>query len=138
MENNKTDNIDNKEVVKKGTTKEPPRERNEKTLREEFEKDRGIIEWESLSKFFASGLVILLSDDMDIVEVAVSIGLDKSEQVAEWMDKNRLQKISDDKARKLYDEKAFIEALVVAPWVLVKEIPEKFGKQKKNKKHEKS
>jgi len=128
MENSETDNRE-KENLKDANSR---KERNEETLREEFEKDRGIIEWSTLSKFFASGLVILLTDEMDIVEAAVNIGLDNTEQVKTWMDENKIVKISDDKAKALYDEQAFIEALVVAPWVLIKEIPEKF-KQKQEK-----
>jgi hypothetical protein len=96
-------------------------ERNEENLRGHYGKDLGPIEWVALSKLFASGQVILISPGLDIVDAAVAMGLDQSEKVKNWIDQALLKKMPDELAAIWFEKETIVHALVVSPWVIVKE-----------------
>jgi hypothetical protein len=77
------------------------------------------IAWKELQRYFASGSAIFVSEDLDLVEVAVQISKDNREQVAQWMDAGQIARVSDAQALAWYEADADVWAVVVRPYVLV-------------------
>jgi hypothetical protein len=74
-----------------------------------------------LMRFFASGAMVAVSDELDLVEVAVSIALDDTAAVQEWMRAGRLARVSDAQAEAWMQKEASLWTVVVKPWILVQE-----------------
>ncbi|MGH8807582.1 MAG: DUF2288 domain-containing protein [Noviherbaspirillum sp.] len=81
------------------------------------------MQWSALQQFFASGSVIAVSSDLDLVEVAVCIASDDKNKVVQWMAENRLGKATDTQANAWLEADAALWTVVVKPWILVQ--PEK-------------
>ena len=80
------------------------------------------IPWQELQRFFASGKVIWIANDLDLVEVACALQQDDSGRVNDWMEKLKLAAVSDDQARQWISEDSLLWAVAVKPWVLVQEL----------------
>ena len=79
------------------------------------------IAWKELQRFFASGVVIVVSPELDLVEVAFQISEDNAAQVAEWMTTGQIGKVSDAQAQEWYETDALVWAVVTSPYVLVQD-----------------
>jgi hypothetical protein len=77
------------------------------------------IAWKELQRYFASGAAIMVSADLDLVEVAFQISEDNKTQVAQWMETGQIVRVSDDQALAWYEADADVWAVVVRPYVLV-------------------
>ena len=77
------------------------------------------IAWKELQRFFAGGMAMMASADLDLVEVAFQMSEDNVEQIRQWMTAGKLARISDDQAREWIEADALVWAVVVSPWVLV-------------------
>jgi hypothetical protein len=77
--------------------------------------------WSELLRFFAAGTVIAVSEELDLVDVAVCIANDDKETVAQWMAENRLGKVSDAQASAWLEADAALWTVVVKPWILVQQ-----------------
>ncbi|MDP2827671.1 MAG: DUF2288 domain-containing protein [Sulfuricellaceae bacterium] len=79
------------------------------------------IAWKELLRFFAAGTVIVVSPQLDLIEVAYQIASDNQSQVAEWMQVGHIAKMPDDLAREWLEADTILWAAVVKPWVLVQQ-----------------
>ena len=79
------------------------------------------IAWKELQRFFASGAAVWVSNDLDLVEVALQISEDNGEQVANWMNAKQLARVSDEQAQAWFAQDADMWAVVVSSDVLVQE-----------------
>jgi hypothetical protein len=79
------------------------------------------IAWKELLRFFAAGTVIVVSPQLDLIEVACHIANDNSAQIAEWMQMGHIAKVPDDLAREWLAADAVLWAAVVKPWILVQQ-----------------
>lgn len=79
------------------------------------------IAWEDLQRYFASGHLLAVAPDLDIVAVAHSISIDDKATVEIWLNDRKLGPVSDDQARNWHEQKADLWAVVVRPWVLVQD-----------------
>src|SRR5512140_780127 len=77
------------------------------------------IAWRELQRFFASGVAIAVSPELDLIEVAFQVSEDNAEQVAKWMDGGQIARVTDEQALTWYDNDAIVWAVVVRPYVLV-------------------
>lgn len=77
------------------------------------------IPWRELQRFFAAGKVMLVSPELDLVDVAFAIQDDDIEQVKPWSENLQLGPVSDDLARQWVADDATLWAVVIKPWVLV-------------------
>lgn len=77
------------------------------------------IPWVELQRFFAAGLAISVTADLDLVEVAYQFSQDNKAQVEEWLSAGRVGHVSDQQASAWIAENATVWAVVVKPWVLV-------------------
>ncbi|MEM7182293.1 MAG: DUF2288 domain-containing protein [Spirochaetota bacterium] len=83
------------------------------------------IDWEELKYFFARGQVIWIDPSMDLEETAYQICMNNTESVDEWMQEGKVQRMSDERAKHWYNQKLRVTSVVIQPWVLVQEPPDK-------------
>jgi hypothetical protein len=88
-------------------------------LRAKINGETSRMKWSELQRFFASGAVIAVAGDLDLVEAAYRIASDDKQAVAQWMSENRLGKVSDAQANAWLQADATLWAVVIKPWILV-------------------
>lgn len=84
--------------------------------------ETGRLGWPELARHFARGVVIAVTSDLDLVEVAAAMVQDRSEEIETWNRAGQLRRASDEDARDWDEQATVFWAVVVAPWVLVQEI----------------
>lgn len=99
---------------------EQPADR-EALLRQEYVGQTARINWHDLQTHFASGSVVRVEADMDLVEVAVQLGLDNTSQFEQWIADGEVGPVTDQLARQWFDANQELWAVVAAPWVLVQQ-----------------
>lgn len=80
------------------------------------------IAWKELQYFFASGMAVYVSDELDLVEVAACFVDDNKAMVEKWMQDKQVMPVPDEQARDWYNNDAMVWAVVVRPWVLVQQV----------------
>jgi len=63
--------------------------------------------------------MLIVSDQLDLIEVAAALAEDNKEAVTQWLEEGRLAKVSDEQARLWLEVDASLWAVVVRPWILV-------------------
>ena len=101
----------------------------EKLLQQERELERSKIisetakiPWLDLQRFFASGKVIWIARNLDLVVVALALQQDDVQSVSNWTDNEQLAAVSDDQARQWVSGDSLLWAVAIKPWVLVQEL----------------
>jgi len=79
------------------------------------------IAWSELLRYFAGGLVIVVSNDLDLVDVAARFSIDDKTAVEQWLNAGKIAKASDDQAKAWLDADTLLWTVVARPWVLVQE-----------------
>lgn len=100
----------------------PASEKQIEFLRTEINSQTARMPWKELLRFFATGTVIFVSEDLDLVDVGVQISLDNKQAVTQWMAENRIGQVSDEQAKVWLDVDASLWTVVVKPWLLVQPI----------------
>ena len=77
--------------------------------------------WHELQRFFASGRMLKVGADLDLVDVGCNISLDKKQEVEGWLAAGDLSRVRDEEALNWFEQEAELWALVVRPWVLVQD-----------------
>lgn len=89
-------------------------------LRERLNLETARIHWRELERYFASGKVIQVNTELDLIDVAVCLAEDQVQPLKAWMAAQQVQLLPDETAKtwaeQLPDD---LWAVVVAPWVLV-------------------
>lgn len=80
------------------------------------------ISWRELQPYFARGATLMVSQDLDLVEVAAQISADNSARVSAWMEAGKIARVSDAQALTWFGADAGVWAVVVSPYVLVQGI----------------
>ncbi len=93
----------------------------ETLLRREYHAQTARIRWHELQTYYAHGSVIRVGPELDLVEVAVQLGLDNTSQFESWIADSHVAPVSDEQALGWYEADATLWAVVAAPWVLVQE-----------------
>ncbi|TRX00494.1 DUF2288 domain-containing protein [Candidatus Methylobacter oryzae] len=89
--------------------------------REKVNLETSQIAWKELQRFFAGGVAVFVSPELDLVDVAYQFSIDNKDQVASWMQNNQVALVSDQQAITWLEADADVWAVVVKPWVLVQE-----------------
>lgn len=79
------------------------------------------INWLELQKFYASGSVVQVSAQMDLVEVAFAFSQDDKAAVQNWLQAGLVDRVSDAQAQLWVEQKAELWAVVISPWILVQD-----------------
>lgn len=93
----------------------------EALLRREYHGQTARIAWTALAPHFAAGKVIHVADELDLVEVAVQLGLDNVARFEAWTASGAVAPLSDEAAAQLAQDDALVWAVVAPPWVLVQQ-----------------
>ena len=95
----------------------------ESLLRQEYHSQTARIPWHDLQTYYARGSVIFVGDSLNLVEVAVQLGMDNTPQFQQWIDDSMIATVTEEQALGWYDSNPKLWAVVAAPWVLVQYIP---------------
>ena len=98
-------------------------EDRETLLRKEYLSQTARITWHDLQTYYAHGNVISVAAELDLVEVAVQLGLDNTEQFQQWIADHRIAPVDDEQALVWYEANQALWAVVAPPWVLVQQKP---------------
>ena len=96
---------------------------NDTELRLKINLETARLPWSELEQHFAQGSVIYVSEELDLVDVAVRISHDDKDNITKWMVEGKLGKVSDVQAQTWAASGARLWTSVVHPFVLVQ--PEK-------------
>jgi len=96
---------------------------NDTDLRIKINRETARLPWAELERHFAQGSVIYVSEDLDLVDVALRISHDDKDSIARWMADGKVGKVSDLQAAAWTEAQATLWTSVVSPFVLVQ--PEK-------------
>ena len=88
-------------------------------LRREFHSQTARIRWRDLQTYYARGSVVCVTAELDLVEVAVQLGMDNTERFQNWIESGQVAAVSDEQAMTWYEMNEELWAVVAAPWVLV-------------------
>ena len=83
----------------------------------------GKAQWYELEKHFARGVLLWVDRSLDLIEVAGRLVQDHSETVNELRQAGLLCRVRDDDALRWQKADTVFWTVVVAPWVLIQEIP---------------
>jgi len=97
----------------------------EALLRQEYHGQTARIHWHDLQTYYAAGSVINVHSDLNLVEVAVQLGLDNAGQFQRWIEAGEVAPVADEQALAWYEGNAQLWAVVAPPWVLVQSQPER-------------
>ena len=79
------------------------------------------IAWKEIEPFFAKGLVVLVNEHLDLVDVAFEISRDNTARISEWIEQGNLLRDFENQATQWSEEDAVVWCVVVRPWVLVQQ-----------------
>ena len=96
----------------------------EDLLREEFHNQTARIAWHDLQTYYARGSVIRVGEALNLVEVAVQLGMDNTGQFQTWIEAGAIASVEESEAKTWFDSNPTLWAVVAAPWVLVQDILE--------------
>lgn len=94
-------------------------DKQDELLRAKLNLETSQLQWRELERYFAAGMVIVVNDTLDLIDVAVRIAQDDKETVAQWMAENKIARVSDDLASAWLEADIPLWTVVVKPWILV-------------------
>ncbi len=100
---------------------QPNTEFNRDELRQKLNLETGRIEWSELQRYFARGVVIAVSAELDLVEAALKFTEDDRSTIEDWLTTVQIKRADDNNARNWEQTDSAFWAIVVAPWILVQE-----------------
>jgi hypothetical protein len=93
----------------------------QKELHDKLNRETAALPWKELLRHFASGNVIVVDQELDLIHVAAAISSDDKEAVVGWMQANQVAKVSDEQAQGWLEADLSLWAVVVKPFILVQE-----------------
>jgi hypothetical protein len=80
------------------------------------------IAYKEIEQFFARGMLVLVAEGLDIIDVALSIQADDTQQINRWISSEKVIRVHDEYARKWNQKETLLMAVTAVPWLLVQEI----------------
>jgi len=99
------------------------RSEREALLRTEHLGQTARIKWRELQTWYASGSVISVDGELDLVDVAVQLGMDNTARFEQWIAAGSIVRVTDDQALAWFEADQELWAVVAPPWVLVQQRP---------------
>lgn len=91
-------------------------------LRPRLNAETGKLAWHELERHFACGVVVKVSMELDLIEVAASMVKDDKAAIERLIHADKLSRASAEDAKVWHERNPAFWAVVAAPWVLVQEI----------------
>ncbi|MCW8887703.1 MAG: DUF2288 domain-containing protein [Gammaproteobacteria bacterium] len=98
-------------------------ELNNDELLQKLNGETAKLSWKELEPHFARGVVVRVDSSLDLVQVAMSFSRDDRDKVETLMNSGSIATASDSDAINWTECQPSFWAVVVAPWVLIQEIP---------------
>lgn len=92
---------------------------NEQLVRGKLNTETARIAWKELQRYFAGGYTLLVSEQLDLIDVAYQFHQDNTAQIEQWLNADLIQQVSNAQARQWFNGDAVLWACVVSPWVLI-------------------
>ena len=67
-------------------------------------------------------MVIHVSHNLDLIEVAYQLSKDNKKQIEEWMENKLISKVTDELATTWHENNMLVWTVVIKPWVLVQPV----------------
>ena len=90
--------------------------------REELKQECASIAYKEIEQFFARGMLVLVAQDLDIIDVALVIQEDNTKKLNEWISQEKVVRVHDDHAVEWSQQETLLMAITAVPWLLVQEI----------------
>ncbi len=94
---------------------------SDQQLRATINQETARISWLDLQIFYARGQVVVVSEQLDLVEVALKLRNDDRPQFEQWLADDKVSYVKAEQALKWYENEKQLWAVVVMPWVLVQD-----------------
>ncbi len=88
-------------------------------LRAKINAETAQIAWTGVQRFFAQGKAVYVHPDSDLVNVALIISLDQSDELERLMHEGMVQTVTSAQASEWVQADAMMWSVVVRPWILV-------------------
>ena len=88
-------------------------------LRAKLNAETAQIAWTGVQRFFAQGKAIYVHPQADLIDVALTISLDRKSELESLVSDGMVQPVSDHQAKEWVEADAMIWSVVVKPWILV-------------------
>jgi hypothetical protein len=98
-------------------------------LRAKLNLETAQVAWPELERHFARGDVIRVAPGMDLVDAALHVAENNAATVQEWLADGRIARAELSDAEDWNARQPMFWAVVVAPWVLVQEVPKELDSQ---------
>jgi len=92
---------------------------NDKELYDKVNSETARINWSELERHFAQGNVVFVSEELDLIDVAVRISHDDRDSIQRWMAEGKVHKVKDEQAQAWAMSDSLLWASVVHPFILV-------------------
>ena len=90
-------------------------------IRGKLNSETARIPWKELQRYFAGGYTMIVSLQLDLVDVAYQFEQDNAKQIELWLNDELIKQVSNDQARQWFNDDAQLWACVVQPWVLIQQ-----------------
>jgi hypothetical protein len=90
---------------------------------EQLQQECAPIFYKEIERFFAKGMLVLVSNRLNIIDVALVIQADDTSQLNKWIKAEKVIRVNDHHAIKWSEDQAQLLAVTAVPWLLVQEIP---------------
>ncbi|MCB1853447.1 MAG: DUF2288 family protein [Halieaceae bacterium] len=90
-------------------------------LRREYLAQTARLPWHELQAWYARGCVIWVDGELDLVELAVQLGLDNTALFEKLTAEGGVAPMSEQRALAWYEANPQVWAVVAPPWVLVQQ-----------------
>jgi hypothetical protein len=90
-------------------------------LRAKLNGETARVSWAELQRHHARGVVVRVSGELDLIDVAVAMAQDDGAAIGRWLQAGQVGKVSDEQAQDWLARDPDLWSVVVVPWVLVQE-----------------
>ena len=92
-------------------------------LKERLQAELDLVSWLDVARHYAFGRLFCVSEQTDIIEVAVAMAEDRSSELKPWLEQGRLRIVNDKDAQAwTRDQERSFNMLIVRPFVLIQEV----------------
>ncbi|MDH3976776.1 MAG: DUF2288 domain-containing protein [Deltaproteobacteria bacterium] len=95
---------------------------NTENLREKLEKEVGPADWKVIGPHYTRGAVIIVSSELDLIDVAIKVAQDDVDLVQDWIKEEKLLRPTPDDAKEWKEKGIELSSIVVSPFVLVQQL----------------
>ncbi|MFK8013457.1 MAG: DUF2288 family protein [Marinicellaceae bacterium] len=89
---------------------------------EELLQECAPVAYKEIEHFFARGMLVLISKNLNIIEIALLIQADDKNKLNKLIDQGDVVRVHDKHALKWSQNNTELMAVTVVPWLLVQEI----------------